>query len=86
MVFGQVPEVEGLTAAEPTPITGLDGERESTPSRDIEESGPVIRPAKQEAWRVCTSRELGEVFERENNEGGMLGEDGSPLRTLVAIC
>ena len=83
IVFGQVPEVEGVAITEPTSITGFDRERQSTPSRYIEEGGSVERPAKQKAWGVCAFGEMGEVFGWENSEGEMFGENSLPLKTLL---
>ena len=79
LIFGQIPEVVGLAATKPTPITRLDGERQPSPSRDIQEARVVKCPSKQEARCMIPSVKVGKIFRWENSEGGMFRKNGLPL-------
>ena len=85
MVFGQIPEVEGFEATEPTPIVGVYSEGESAPSRDAEEGGLVKRPPEEEARSVSTSVQMREVFWWENSEGRVFCKNSLPFGTLMDV-
>ena len=85
LVFGQIPEVEGFEATEPTPIVGVYSEGESASSRDAEEGGLVKRPPEEEARCVSTSAQMREVFWWENSEGRVFCKNSLPFGTLMDV-